>query len=291
MTDDAAVWQPVVEEAEDVVTPAAAAALHGLLDAPGPPPAMGAPLPPLWHWLAFLPRTPQRDLGPDGHPRRGAFMPPAEGRRMFAGGHLELAAGLAVGDVIQRRSVVSKVEEKTGKSGRLVFVAVTHDLASNGRSALTETQDIVYRPPAPASTAGPPPGSPSPAAAGETWDWGFDLSTETTVLFRFSALTYNAHRIHYDRPYATEVEGYPGLVVHGPLQAIALAELCRRYLPERVIHSFRFRAMRPAFDGPPLRIAGRLADNGTEVSLAALDQDGEVTMRAEAILAPNPASP
>jgi 3-methylfumaryl-CoA hydratase len=275
-------WEPVVEEGVDLITPATAAALHGLLDAPGPPPGAGDPLPPLWHWLAFLPRTPQRDLGDDGHPRPGSFMPPAEGRRMFAGGHLVLDGGLRVGAELRRRSEVTAVEQKEGRSGRLQFVTVTHQLhpAQSGGPAVTDVQDIVYRPPAPPAAAGAA-SAPDPTADAGRWDWGFELRPDPTLLFRFSALTYNAHRIHYDRTYATEVEGYPGLVVHGPLQAIALAELCRRNLPDRPLRSFRFRALRPAFDGRPLQVVGR-ADGEDRIALAVVDDAGSTTMQADA---------
>lgn len=294
MTDEGTAWEPVVDEAGDLITPAMAAALHGLLDSPGPAPGAGDPLPPLWHWLAFLPRTAQAELGPDGHPRPGSFMPPASGRRMFAGGKLTFAPGLRVGEELHRRSVVSDVQRKEGRSGPLLFVTVTHELSGTGGqgAAVTDVQDIVYRPPAPPT---PPAsgggagrsggGGAGPAgAAGLTgedeWDWGFDLHPDPTLLFRFSALTYNAHRIHYDRRYATEVEGYPGLVVHGPLQAIALAELCRRNL-DRPLRSFRFRALTPAFDGRPLHLRGRRTEDGS-IDLAVLDDSGATTMQAGA---------
>jgi 3-methylfumaryl-CoA hydratase len=288
-------WQPAAEVVADVVTEAAAAALHGLLDAPGPAPANGEPVPPLWHWLAFLPRTAQRDLGPDGHPRVGGFMPPVKlPRRMFAGARLQFVAALPVGATLERRSTVISVEEKTGRSGDLVFVKVRHELSSDGCLGLVEEQDIVYREPEPPAGGGVAgsgnsrrPGDQEPRRAAEpapeadpAWTWSHELAIDTTVLFRFSALTYNAHRIHYDRPFATGVEGYPGLVVHGPLQAVALAELCRRHRPDDVMTGFRFRAMRPAFDDGPLQVHGRSEDD--VVSLTAADHLGTTTMEAEA---------
>jgi 3-methylfumaryl-CoA hydratase len=303
--EDAA-WQPVTETLDDLVPPGAAAALHGLLDAEGPAPAAGDPLPPLWHWLAFLPRVPQRELGEDGHPRVGTFLPPVGlgRRRMYAGGRFELGGTLPVGATLKRDSVVSSVEEKSGRSGSLVFVIVRHELraasgSSPGPAAVVEHQDLVYRA-MPAPSAGGPPaaeatdvGPPDPEAE-QDWTWTWTLSPDPTLLFRFSALTYNAHRIHYDRTYATTAEGYPGLVVHGPLQAVALAELCRRFLPDRQLTSFRFRALRPAFDGHPVRFCGRLAaaegaggpdggdGAGEAIDLAAIDHEGHVTMRASA---------
>jgi 3-methylfumaryl-CoA hydratase len=282
-------WTPAVEEAVDVVTPSMAAGLHGLLDAGGPPPGDGDRLPPLWHWLAFLPRVAQRELGDDGHPRTGRFLPPVQGRRMFAGGRLTFTGPLPVGRPLHRRSTVASTEEKAGRSGRLVFVTVAHDIGSgHGDLAVSETQDLVYRPvPPPGGTTGA--GSASGAEADidpdAGWDWAFDLVPDAPLLFRFSALTYNAHRIHYDRPYATGVEGYPGLVVHGPLQAVALAELCRRHLPDRALATFGFRALRPAFDGNRLRLRGRITGAGA-VTLTAFDHHGQPTMQAEATLQP-----
>ena len=305
--DDAA-WQPVTETLDDLVPAGAAAALHGLLDAEGPAPSAGDPLPPLWHWLAFLPRVPQRELGEDGHPRVGTFLPPIGlgRRRMYAGGQFELGGALPVGATLQRESVVSSVEEKSGRSGSLVFVTVRHELrapsgSSAGPAAVVEHQDLVYRA-MPAPPAGGAPaaettdGGPPDPEAEQDWTWTWTLSPDPTLLFRFSALTYNAHRIHYDRTYATTAEGYPGLVVHGPLQAVALAELCRRFLPHRRLTSFRFRALRPAFDGHALRFCGRLAaaaraggpdggeGEGEAIDLAAIDHEGHVTMRASARL-------
>ena len=276
---EAAPWAPVAEERVDAVPAAAAAALHGLLDAPGPPPGPGDPLPPLWHWLAFLPDAPQRHLGPDGHLRQGGFLPPTRlPRRMFAGGRIDHEGPVAVAQPLHRTSLVTSVTEKSGRSGDLVFVEVTSRLSAGGRPAITEVHDLVYRGAAPPAAAGDPP--PEDDAG---WAWHEELATDPTVLFRFSALTYNAHRIHYDRAYATEVEGYPGLVVHGPLQAIALAELCRRHLGDRQVATFSFRACRPAFDGAPLRLRGRRIDDN-RVELAALDGSGHVTMTAEAAL-------
>ena len=330
-----AAWQPVTETVEDLVPAAAALALHGLLDAPGRAPGPEDPLPPLWHWLAFLPRVAQHELGADGHPRVGTFLPPVGlgRRRMYAGGQLRFDGPLPVGAALRRESAVASVEEKTGRTGSLVFVTVRHELVGadgRGPGGVVEHQDLVYRampasiPRPPASVARPPaatapaatasaatasaaatpaPSPPDPEAD-EEWSWTWSLTPDPTLLFRFSTLTYNAHRIHYDRAYATTVEAYPGLVVHGPLQAIALAELCRRFLPDRRVTSFRFRALRPAFEGHPVRFCGRAAPaegggqpdggEGSEgeerIDLAAIDHEGHVTMRASAGLAANAGS-
>jgi 3-methylfumaryl-CoA hydratase len=215
----------------------------------------------------------QSELGEDGHQRRGGFLPPvALPRRMFAGGHLRFTEPLLIGQPLVRQGTVEAVTEKAGRSGPLVFVTARYEVAAaSGTGALVEYQDLVYR-----DRPGPErPGSAAEsgtAAHGEPldrgeWTWGFDLATDSRLLFRFSALTYNAHRIHYDRDWATTVEHYPGLVVHGPLQAIALADLCRRHLPERQLATFRFRSLAPAFDGSALCLRGRL--DGDTVTLAA----------------------
>jgi 3-methylfumaryl-CoA hydratase len=277
-------WQPATEVVTDTVTAGAAEALHGLLDAPGNPPVDGDPVPPLWHWLAFLPRVPQRELGPDGHPKRGTFLPPvALPRRMFAGGRFTFEREIAVGERLVRRSAVASVDEKEGRSGTLVFVTVRHEIGpEDGVPAVVEEQDLVYREPA---RLGGSPKDPTPSSdADKEWPWSWDLAVDPILLFRFSALTYNSHRIHYDRPYAVEVEGYPGLVVHGPLQAVALAELCRRSGPGRPLESFRFRALRPCFDDANLRLRGR--NEGDSVHLVASAGAGPPTMQAEAVIAP-----
>jgi 3-methylfumaryl-CoA hydratase len=206
---------------------------------------------------------------------------------MFAGGRYEFGGDLLVGAPIQRRSTVTGVEEKSGRSGKLVFVTVDHQLGGLDQVAVRETQDIVYRPPAPSGGAAGGAGAPA-APNDEAWDWELALPTDPTLLFRYSALTYNAHRIHYDRRYATEEEGYPGLVVHGPLQATAAAELCRRNVPEHKLRSFRFRAVRPAFDGRTLRVVGRLEADGENVTLAVLDHEGQKTVEAAATLQVHP---
>lgn len=278
----AATWEPRPTEATDTVPEGTAVALHGLLDAPGAAPAAGEPLPPLWHWLTFVPRVPQREIDVDGHPRRGSFMPPVDlPRRMFAGARLDFHAPARVDAPLHRRSTVESVEEKTGRSGALVFVTVRHEVSAGEGLALTEEQDIVYRE---ATPGGPPrPRRDDEPALDGAWDWAWDLPIDPVVLFRFSALTYNAHRIHYDRPYATEVEGYPGLVVHGPLQAVALAELCRRH-DERPLRTFSFRGLRAAYDDGPLHLRGRLADDGQRAQLVAFDAHGNPTMSAQAAL-------
>jgi 3-methylfumaryl-CoA hydratase len=281
-----ATWEPVVEEVSDSVPAVRAAALHDLLDAPGGPPAPGSPVPALWHWLAFLPRAPQRELGTDGHPKLGGFLPPVGlPRRMIAGGRVTFHSTAPLDAPLWRRSVVTSVTQKSGRSGELVFVEVLHELTSEGRPILSERQDLVYRDAPQVDRSSPPQAgtvSSSRRTAeplSEDWTWRMELPTDPRVLFRFSALTYNAHRIHYDYPYVTQVEGYPNLVVHGPLQAVALAELCRRFAPDRTVITFTFRGLRPAFSGGPLHVAGRPVDT-SKADLAVLDGTGQPTMTA-----------
>ena len=252
-TDHLAQWVGREETARDVVTAAPLAGLAATLDRDDPPPTAGDVVPPLAHWLYFLPRHRQSELGPDGHARRGGFLPPVPlPRRMWAGGRLEFVQPLRVGDAIVRRSRIVDVRHKHGRSGDLVFVVVRHEVSREGRVALTEEHDIVYRDATQADAAAP---AGTPAAHPATWQR--DLTPDDVLLFRYSALTFNGHRIHYDRRYATTVEGYPGLVVHGPLQATLLTDLVRRALPGATIARFAFRAVRPLFDTGALRVCGR----------------------------------
>ena len=217
-----------------------------------PPPADTVPL--LWHWLHLLERPAEADLGVDGHPVRGTVPePPGPGRRrMWAAGRVRTHQPLRYGDVVTRRTRVAEVVEKQGRSGPLTFVTVGHELWDDGGLAIEEEQDIVYREAvAPAAPAVLRPGGEEPETDG---DWR--VRTSPTLLFRFSALTYNAHRIHYDRGYARDVEGYPGLVVHGPLQAMLMAEAVRARTPDapRAV-TFAYRLVSPVFDEEDLLVA------------------------------------
>ena len=258
--------------------------LNGLvatLDRDDPPMQPGTPVPPLWHWLFFLPQVRQGELGPDGHPARGGFLPPVPlPRRMWAGSRLrwDVANPLRVDDDIVRSSRIASVEHKRGRSGDLVFVQVDHEIRNATGRVLQETHDIVYRaPPAP----GEAPVAPTPAATGAAWqrEWRPDA----VMLFRYSALTFNGHRIHYDRSYVTGVEGYPGLIVHGPLIATLLLDLLRRHLPDAQVKRFSFKAVRPAFDIHPFTVCGKR--DGQTVTLWSRDHEGWLTMQASAEMA------
>lgn len=237
----------------------------------------GVPLPPLWQWFYFLPRAVQSRLGPDGHPERGGFLPPiALPRRMFAGARMHFHHPLVIGRPAERRGIIRKVSEKEGRSGRLAFVTVAYAFYQEGGLCIEEEQDIVYR------EAGAPVPAPAVKSLPPLPDgsWSAMVTPTPTLLFRFSALTFNAHRIHYDRPYATEVEGYPGLVVHGPLTAVLLMELVRRQASESV-RRFEFRGQAPLFDLAPFRVAATPAADG-RVLLEAHGPAAETAMTATA---------
>ncbi|HZQ61969.1 MAG TPA: MaoC family dehydratase N-terminal domain-containing protein [Casimicrobiaceae bacterium] len=272
-------WVGRSERLDDVVTPTPLAALAATLDRDEPPPAPGTPIAPLRHWLYFLPIHRWSDLGPDGHPRRGGFLPPVPlPRRMWAGGRLEFRRAPRVGDAITRESRIASVDVKQGRTGTLVFVLVQHEIATEGEIAIVEEHDIVYRDVARAGEAAPTPRS-APADA----TWRRDIAPDPVLLFRYSALTFNGHRIHYDWRYVTEVEGYPGLIVHGPLIATLLLDLGRDHVAPREIATFSFRAVSPLFDIEAFAVCGKPNDDGT-LSLWAQNARGQLAMEATASL-------
>jgi len=272
-------WIGRVERRTDLVAAAPLAAMSATLDRDDPEPAAGTEVPPLWQWLYFTPRALARDIGPDGHERRGGFLPPVElPRRMFAGGRFEFERPLRVGEAIDRTSRIVDVTGKQGRSGTLVFVTLSHEIADSRGVAIREEHDVVYR-------DQPAPGAPQPAPEPAPADAGFsrEIAPDPVLLFRYSALTFNGHRIHYDRPYATGVEGYPGLVVHGPLIATLLLDLLRREAPDAPVRRFEFRAKRPLFDIHHFRVCGRF-ESDRRVALWARDHEGFVAMQASAEL-------
>ncbi|PKO45047.1 MAG: acyl-CoA dehydrogenase [Betaproteobacteria bacterium HGW-Betaproteobacteria-3] len=302
-------WQGRTETLADDITAAPVRALSATLDRDDPAPVPGTALPPLWHWLYFLPHQRQSEIGPDGHAKRGGFLPPVPlPRRMWAGGRLQWERGnpLVVGDAVQRTSRIESVTHKAGRTGDLLFVRVKHEVHNAQGLALTEAHDIVYRAAVKAPTLGadasslPPEGAlaarggpsplaaadpsppPTPAEKGAAWQRG--ITPDDVLLFRYSALTFNGHRIHYDRRYVTTVEGYPGLIVHGPLIATLLVDLVRRQAPGAFIERFNFKAVRPTFDLHPFRLNGRPSADGKSVELWAEDHEGWLTMQATATL-------
>jgi 3-methylfumaryl-CoA hydratase len=273
-------WIGRSETVDDVVTASALAKMSVTLARDDPPPGTGDPVPPGWHWMFAHAAAPAAALGPDGHTRRGGFLPPVVlPRRMWAGGRLTFGPPLRVGQTVTRRSTVRDVAEKAGRSGPLVFVTVRHDYAGPDGSAVIEEQDLVFRAAPRAGEGAPPAEAPPPAA------WRRTVRGDPVTLFRYSALTFNGHRIHYDQPYATREEGYPGLVVHGPLLATLMLDLVRRNAPGRAVQRFAFRALRPVFDTAPFEVAGAPAADGKDVALWIVDAAGAVAMRATATLA------
>lgn len=271
----------------EVLTAGPAEGIAGLLGVELPD-LTGDGLPPLWHWVYLLDRPAQSDLGPDGHPLRGVVpVPPGPGlRRMWAGGRVSALRPLVVGAEATRTSRVLRSEAKVGRSGAMTFVTVRHEVAQDGRVVVEEDQDIVYREP----TQGPSalaPAAPAPAAeSGSTRPTGDDWRVEVTptLLARYSALTYNAHRIHYDRDFARDVEGYPGLLVHGPLQALAMAEAARR-LAGRGWQpvTFGYRLLSPLFDHQGMSVSAVRDEDA--IRTAVRDDQGRDTATGQLTIA------
>ncbi|VTU27976.1 hypothetical protein H4CHR_02108 [Variovorax sp. PBS-H4] len=271
-------WEGRSETLDDSITAAPIRGLAAALDCDAD--ATGDALPPPWHWLYFLPRAPQHELGADGHPRLGGFLPSVPlPRRMWAGGRLQWRAPLRGGDAVQRVSRIASVTHKAGRTGDLVFALVQHEIRRGETLCISEEQDIVYRAPArPGDTPAPPTPAPGEAA------WSREIVPDPVLLFRYSALTFNGHRIHYDRPYATAEEGYAGLVVHGPLVATLLLDLLRRHAPEAVVTDFAFKAVRPIIDVHPFSVHGQPSEDGKTIRLWARDHEGWLAMQATATI-------
>jgi 3-methylfumaryl-CoA hydratase len=281
MNSDFSEWIGKAETRSDEITPAPMAGLSATLDRDDPYPRTGDPLPPLWHWLYFLPCERQSELGDEGHAKTGGFMPSSPlPRRMWAGSRVDFRHPLKVGDTVRRESRILKVTEKEGRSGPLLFVVVGHEISNDRGIALTEEHDIVYR-------DHPRPGELGSVTqiAPTDCSWERTVEPDDALLFRYSALTFNAHRIHYDRRYATETEGYSGLVVHGPLLATFLVDLVRRHCHEAEISAFRFRALMPLFDGNTIGLRGRVGGDRKTIALWASNESGELAVEAEAITA------
>jgi 3-methylfumaryl-CoA hydratase len=254
--------------------------MRALLDRDPEAVAPGDALPWGWHWLYFKPLEPQAELGEDGHPRRGRFLPGGQlGRRLWAGGELRFLEPLRLGDVIERVSTLKSVTAKEGRSGKLVFVTSGHRVSGPRGLACDEDQHLVYRsrPGDSVAPRGVPPEATPPEGEPE---WEETFLPTSTALFRFSALTFNGHRIHYDHPYATEREGYRGLVVHGPLLALLLLDAGVRRTPERTAGVFTYRAVAPAFADEMITLVGQTESSGAGVRLQALNGDGSVVTKA-----------
>lgn len=273
-------WIGRTETISDQASAAPVRALSATLDWPATPTPEGQDILPCWHWLYFLPTHRQSEIGPDGHPRRGGFLPPVPlPRRMWAGSQLQFHSPLKIGQALERRSRIADVRLKEGRTGPLVFVNVDHEILADGELAISERHDIVYR-----DLAAPGEAAPAPVIAPADAQWVRPVQPDDVLLFRYSALTFNGHRIHYDRRYVTEVEGYPGLIVHGPLIATLLLDLLRRECPDARVSHFCFKAVSPLFDIAPFEVCGRQTDART-VQLWARNHAGHLAMQAEATLA------
>jgi 3-methylfumaryl-CoA hydratase len=239
-------------------------------------PAAGEAIHPAAHWLYFGPTVPQSEIGEDGHAKRGGFLPPIpQPRRMWAGSSIAYTTPLRVGESVERTSRILSIDEKQGKAGPLIFVQVEHAFRVGGQDRLTDRQTIVYRDP-PGPSEAPPPAMPAPEGA----VWSKRVDPDPVLLFRYSAVTFNGHRIHYDEPYVTGVEGYPGLIVHGPLTATLLVDLWQTHNPGVPLRSFSFRAVKPLFSGRPFHVEGKPAGEG-KVELWTRDADGALCTTAK----------
>lgn len=270
-------WEGRQESHEDVVSLSTARAMAATLDWSEFPEA-GQALPKPWHWLHFLPAAPQSQIGHDGHPKKGGFLPPVPlPRRMWASGKVEFLEPALIGDTLRKVSTVKSVTHKQGGSGHLVFVVVAHEVYRGDELLISEDQNIVYR-------EDPDPNAPPPKPTAPKFEAAFSrrIVPDPVLLFRFSALTFNSHRIHYDRDYAMNEEGYAGLVVHGPLSASLLLDLLRSELPDAKVASYDYRAVRPLIDGNAFQIQGCRDEAG--VRLWVVDHSGAMTMQASVTL-------
>jgi 3-methylfumaryl-CoA hydratase len=260
--DDLRRWVGKTQSHSDIASPWPVAALAATLDTHEPAPAARNGIPPGWHWLYFLETLPASELGPDGHEKRGGFLPPVElPRRMWAGGRIEFRAPVRVGDALLRKSEIISIEPKQGRTGNLVFVTVRHTISAAGSVAVIEEHDIVYREAAKPGEQ-PAAGQRAPATAA----WRREIVADQVMLFRFSALIFNAHRIHYDIDFCRDA-GYPGLLVHGPLLTLLLLDLCRRN-ETRPVRRIGYRALHPVYHGEKFTVNGVPSNGAAELWIA-----------------------
>ena len=269
-TTNLSAWLGKTQTVTDRLDPSHAACIAVTLGEPVP--AAGAVIPPLWHWAYFLETVPIAMTGADGHPARGSFLPPADNRnRMWAGGRVAFEGALQVGVEAHKTSTVIAIQEKAGRTGSLLFVTVKHDIVQNGVLVVSEEQDIVYREPSAPKLAGT---EPAPAS-----QWKQQIDPTAVLLFRYSAVTFNSHRIHYDYPYVTQTEGYPGLVVHGPMIATLMCQAFAHANPEATLRHLTYRGLRPVIAPTPFMVAGYIAEPGRAQLWA--EQDDTLAHQAE----------
>jgi 3-methylfumaryl-CoA hydratase len=266
-------WVGRQQTHHDLATAWPIAALNATLNRQEPEPKLGQAIPLGWHWLYFLETATADELAHDGHPKRGGFLPPVSlPRRMWAGGRIEFLQPILIGENLTRVSEILNVEPKSGKSGDLVFVTVRHTISGNNQARVVEEHDIVYReaakPGAPSAPAKPAPTQPT---------WQQSMTPNEAMLFRYSALTFNSHRIHYDLDYCRSEEGYPGLVVHGPLQTTLLLELHRNHGTQHV-KKLEYRAVSPIFHNQTLTVGGIPSADGKTVQVWTAGAQGQIAM-------------
>jgi len=273
---DWADWIGKSETRSDVITPGLLQRFCATFDRP-----VTDDMPQGLHWCLCLPDAPTAELGLDGHPAKAGFLPPIPlPRRMWASSSVSFDHPLQLGDEISRVSTIASIEEKSGKSGELVFVAIDHETRVDDRVATRERQNIVYR--EPAKTAAPASLASNETPDLETWDWQQKIIPSEPLLFRYSALTFNSHRIHYDKPYAVQEEGYPGLVVQGPLMATLLLSLAANELGANKLSRFSFRGQSPAFANNAIYLVGK--QEGENITFAVIGNDGKEIMSAQATI-------
>ena len=273
-------WLGRTRRDEDEITLGAVQRLAATLDQDPTGLRRGGELPESWYAILFGPIAPESALGPDGHPETGDFLPPLHGtRRMFAGRRAKFMKPLKIGDMVSRVSTVTRAEPKTGRTGAFTLVTVTHDISGPSGLALTEEQDLIYRAAVEAGTTAP---QREAAPFAEMPAWSKPIALDPVLVFRYCALTFNAHRIHYDLPYARDAEGYPALVMNGALTALLLVETARPHLP-RPIAAYAVRAMSPLFVGQRVAFNGRLA--GDQATLWASGPAGGLAYRVDVMLA------
>jgi 3-methylfumaryl-CoA hydratase len=276
-------WLGRSEESFDTITASPLIRFNATLDRDEPDPKPGDPIPPGAHWLYFLPATRQSDLGPNGNPKVGEFLPAVDlPRRMWAGGGLTFHRPLRIDERARKVSTIASITPKEGRSGRLLFVTVRHDHYGETGLALSEDHNIVYREAADPADPNAPKAAPKPHAAPDTAQWRRTLHPDSRLLFRFAALMFNAARIHFDHRYTTETEGYPDLIVNARMVVIALLGLCEQERPDKSLAAFTYRCVSPLFCNAPFSVEGAPMDDNTAAKLWALDDQGHLSLDAEA---------
>jgi 3-methylfumaryl-CoA hydratase len=268
-------WIGRSEIREDIADLRSMIQLHATLDRKDAPPKMGDAVPPCWHWMWFNPAEPWSALGPDGHPKKGGFLPPIPlPRRMWAGSRLSAHKPIRVGQAISKKSEIVDVSERSGKTGRLIFLSQKLSIHAGDELCIEEDYEAVYREAANAAAGQTKPPAPPQGAL-----WTRRVDPDPVLLFRYSAVTFNGHRIHYDQPYVTKEEGYPGLIVHGPLTATLLLELARDSNPAKRIAAYSFRAVSPLYATAAFTVNGKPSAEGA--TMWAANPEGGLAMQAE----------